>query len=146
MFKIARADYTQRFDPAFSPAETSDILAQFCLCEAWSGDLSDGLFHLGPQAMKLHGLDSSDCGLINLLRAYDEADRTRIVGLFEQAATASSSFCFSTTIRRATGVQRPVFCIGESSGLEHQYSGDLRGMFFFPHFQLDNGRSPVFNQ
>jgi hypothetical protein len=52
------------------------------------------------------------------MRCYDPEDRNRIVRIFEQAATLSSSFCFSTTITMPNGYRQPLFCMGESNGYE----------------------------
>ncbi len=92
----------------------------------------------------MHGLHQAECGLLNLVRCYDSADRNHVLALFEQAATTSSSFCFSTTIILASGQKQPVFCIGQSTGLEQRYSGVLLGIFFFPRFQLET-RGQVFS-
>lgn len=139
MFKIARAGLSQfPVSGALSLAESSqEMLGQFCVSEGWSGDLSNGLFRIGDNAASLHGLQQRECGLLNLVRCYDQTDRNHVLELFEQAATTSSSFCYSTTIITASGNKQPVFCVGESSGLEQRYSGALQGMFFFPRFQLE---------
>lgn len=113
-----------------------ELLHQFCHAEGWSGDLSNGLFKLGETTAQMHGLTQRDCGLLNLMRCYDPADRTHVLELFEQAATASSSFCYSTTILLPDGRKQPVFCVGESSGLEQRYSGMILGTFLFPRFQV----------
>jgi hypothetical protein len=138
VFKIARASASQSALPAFSVDQIGqEMLEQFCVSEGWSGDLSNGLFKLGEKATATHGLQHAECGLLNLVRCYDAADRNHVLALFEQAATTSSSFCFSTTIILATGQKQPLFCIGESSGLEQRYSGLMRGIFFLPRFQVD---------
>ncbi|KQY20140.1 hypothetical protein [Rhizobium sp. Root482] len=140
MFKIARAGFYQPFGapPLASGEGEQDLLRQFCASESWSGDLSNGLFRLGENAVAMHGLEQGECGLLNLVRCYDDADRNHVLELFEQAATTSSSFCFSTTINLAFGQKQPVFCIGESTGLEERYSGTMLGVFFFPRFQLES--------
>jgi hypothetical protein len=115
-------------------------LSQFCTSEEWSGDMSTGLLKIGPQAMAFHGLQSAECGLLNLVRCYEMADRKKILELFEQATTDSSSFCFSTTIQSGTRCRQPVFCIGESSGLEKKFSGTIYGVFVFPNFTLEPGQ------
>jgi hypothetical protein len=84
----------------------------------------------------LHGLKTPECGLLNLMRCYDKQDHARILELFEQAATTSSSFCFSTTVLVAGGQRQPIFCIGESIGTEERYSGSMVGVFLFPRFKL----------
>lgn len=139
MFKIARATSTQPVVPTTVPSEEfyQKHLLRFCHPEAWSGDLSNGLFQLGDTATELHGVGQKECGLLNLVRCYDQADRNHILALFEQAATTSSSFCYSTTILLGGGRKQPVFCLGESSGLEQRYSGTMSGLFFFPRFQVE---------
>jgi hypothetical protein len=146
VFKIARAGLSQApgaASVALGEGE-QDFLTQFCVSERWSGDLSNGLFRLGDTAAAIHGLQHRECGLLNLVRCYDSADRNHVLALFEQAATTSSSFCFSTTIILTSGQKQPVFCIGESTGLEHRYSGALLGAFLFPRFQLET-RGRTFN-
>lgn len=142
LFKIARTGLSQPpGTDSFAHGESGlDALGQFCFSEGWSGDLSNGLFHLGERAAAMHGLNQAECGLLNLVRCYDSADRNHVLALFEQAATTSSSFCFSTTIILPSGQKQPVFCIGESTGLEQRYSGAITGVFFFPRFQLEARR------
>lgn len=139
LFKIARTSLSQPPGAdSFAHGESGlETLGQFCSSEGWSGDLSNGLFRLGDSAAAMHGLSQPECGLLNLVRCYDSADRNHVLALFEQAATTSSSFCFSTTIILPSGQKQPVFCIGESTGLEQRYSGSILGVFFFPRFQLE---------
>ena len=142
LFKIARTGLSQPPGAdSFARGESGlETLGQFCSSEGWSGDLSNGLFRLGESAAAMHGLNQAECGLLNLVRCYDSADRNHVLALFEQAATTSSSFCFSTTIILSSGQKQPVFCIGESTGLEQRYSGSILGVFFFPRFQLEARR------
>lgn len=139
MFKIAKSAFVSPFVPGSVSFDASDneLLTQYCITERWTGDLSNGLFRLGDKAARMHGLDQRNCGLLNLVRCYEPQDRNRVLELFEQAATASSSFCFSTTINTTGAPRQPVFCIGESTGLEQRYAGTIIGVFFFPRFQLD---------
>lgn len=117
----------------------SSLLYQFGFCEGWAGDMSNGVIKLGQRATALHGLDGPECGLLSMMRSYDPNDRAHILELFEQAATSSSNFCYSTTIVMNTGERQPVFCIGESTGLEQKYSGSMIGVFVFPRFKLAPG-------
>lgn len=124
------------------------FLSQFCASEAWSGDLASGLLKIGEKALAHHGLSNNECGLLNLIRCYETIDRNKILELFEQATTHSSSFCFSTTIHKSNGTRQPVFCVGESTGLEKKFSGSILGVFLFPHFELESGSittGPVFS-
>lgn len=141
MFKIARADVSASFHPDLSEASSieTQMLSQLCISEDWIGDLSNGVIRLGERAAVLHGLESSECGLLSMMRCYDPHDRAQILELFEQAATSSCSFCFSTTILGKNGHRQPVFCIGESNGLEERYSGSMVGIFVFPRFKLPTG-------
>lgn len=135
MFKIARSTAPRSPGPG---KDDLPMLSQFCVSEAWSGDLSTGLLRLGERAVAIHGLDGSECGLLNLVRRYDPNDRSKLLELFEQATTHSSSFCFSTIIHNPlNGRRQPVFCIGESTGLERKYAGTIYGVFLFPYFTLD---------
>ncbi|MCA1440480.1 hypothetical protein I6F07_09685 [Ensifer sp. IC4062] len=137
MFKIAR---TNSLSSSVHGLPHQEITAQFCVSEGWSGDLTTGLFVLGDKAAAIHGLRENECGLLNFVRCYDPADRTHVLELFEQAATSSSAFCFSTTIILETGQRQPLFCIGESSGLEERYSGSMLGAFFFPRFLIEGAQ------
>lgn len=138
MFKIAKANLAAPFISGSLDIESADqeLLAQFCVSEGWIGDLANGVIRLGHWSSVLHGLSSTECGLLNLMRCYDSHDHARILELFEQAATASSSFCFSTTVLARGGQRQPIFCIGESIGTEERYSGSMVGVFLFPRFKL----------
>ena len=139
MFKIAKTNLSSPFVPGSLDFDDSDneLLLQYCVTERWSGDLSNGLFQIGDKAASIHGLEQRNCGLLNLIRCYEPLDRSRVLELFEQAATSSSSFCFSTTIHVDGAPRQPVFCVGESTGLEQKYSGTIIGVFIFPRFQFD---------
>jgi len=149
VFKITRANSV----PLGSPGQPHldlphhEFLQQFCASEGWSGDLSTGLFRLGEKAAAIHGLRDGECGLLNFVRCYDPADRNHVLELFEQAATSCSSFCFSTTIAlEEHGQKQPLFCIGESSGLEQRYSGTITGVFFFPRFLVEGAGRTLLRQ
>lgn len=139
MFKIIKTDLSSPFLPGSMEFDETDneLLTQYCVTERWTGDLSNGLFTLGDKAMQAHGLPQRACGLLNLIRCYEPLDRTRVLELFEQAASSSSSFCFSTTIHLDGAPRQPVFCVGESTGLEEKYAGTIIGVFIFPRFQID---------
>lgn len=151
MFKIAEtADTSDRFGrpirsfPGADQAGRHQGLQQYCLSEEWSADLEEGVVRLGAWTAIYHGLSpSSSCGLTSLTRAYDSADRHRIVGLFEQAAASPSSFCFSAVLRLADGKRQPVFCMAESALSVQGSALALGGLFLFPRFKLD-GRSSDF--
>nr|WP_246318898.1 hypothetical protein [Peteryoungia desertarenae] len=108
-----------------------------CMSEAWTGDLSNGLLCLGERARIMHGLDTSECGLLSMMRSYDAGDRGSILKLFEQAATRPSHFCYSTTIIGDSNLRRPVFCIGQSNGFDQNEGGKMHGVFIFPNFQCN---------
>jgi hypothetical protein len=141
LFKIAKSDAASPF--VFGSLESDgydrDIMAQFCVSEGWIGDLANGVIKLGQLSTMLYGLPSAECGLLSLMRCYEAHDRARILELFEQASTSSSSFCFSTTVVAAGGRGQPVFCIGESIGAEERHTGSMVGVFMFPRFKLEPG-------
>ena len=139
VFKIIKTDLSSPFLPGSMDFDASDneTLTQYCVTERWTGDLSSGLFMLGDKAMLAHGLTQRTCGLLNLLHCYAPHDRERLLELFEQAASSASSFCFSTTIHLDGTPGQPVFCIGESTGLEDRYAGSIIGVFILPRFQAD---------
>lgn len=146
VFKIAKTAFASPFMPGALSFDSvdSELLAQYCVTERWTGDLSNGLFQLGEKAARLHGLERN-CGLLNLTRCYQPQDQGHVLELFEQAATTASSFCFSTTIEVGAAQRQPVFCVGESTGLEQRYSGTIIGVFMFPRFQFDSAK-PSFQQ
>jgi hypothetical protein len=148
LFKIAKANLATPFISGSHDVTTSDfqLLSQLCVSESWIGDLSNGVIKLGHWSTMLHGLTSSECGLLNLMRCYETHDHARILELFEQAATASSSFCFSTTLLGEGGERQPLFCIGESIGTEERYAGSMVGVFLFPRFKLGTADGPVGRQ
>jgi len=138
LFKIARASLAASFSTGFPELENSesDAFVQFTVSERWVGDLSNGVIKLGERATLLHGLNTPECGLLSMMRCYDPNDRAHILELFEQAATSSSHFCYSTTIGLPNGHRQPVFCVGESDGLEQSSTGSMIGIFVFPRFKL----------
>ncbi|API53140.1 hypothetical protein BMW22_17330 [Rhizobium leguminosarum] len=142
MFKIARANAAVPLTPgSFDDAnQNHEMLAQFSVSEAWTGDFSSGMLRLGEWSAMLHGLAARECGLLSLIRCYDTKDRSHILELFEQAATLCSSFCFSTTIIMPNGFRQPLFCMGESNGLEEKFSGSMVGVFVFPRFKLEGAK------
>ncbi|MGZ2482296.1 hypothetical protein ACVITL_000819 [Rhizobium pisi] len=139
LFKIAKANAAVPLMPGSlnDNNQNREMLAQFSVSEAWSGDFSSGLIRLGEWSAMLHGLSAPECGLLSLIRSYDTKDRSHVLELFEQAATLCSSFCFSTTIIMPNGFRQPLFCMGESNGLEQKYSGSISGVFVFPRFKLE---------
>ncbi|OWV71926.1 hypothetical protein ATY77_10310 [Rhizobium sp. R634] len=139
MFKIAKANTATPLMPGSlnDNNRNREMLAQFSVSEAWAGDFSTGVIRLGEWSSMLHGLSAPECGLLNLIRCYDTKDRSHVLELFEQAATRCSSFCFSTTIMMPNGFRQPLFCMGESNGLEKKYSGSMAGVFIFPRFKLE---------
>ncbi|WP_037149601.1 hypothetical protein [Rhizobium freirei] len=141
MFKIAKANFAAPFAPGSLSFDSHDpdLLAQFCVSEGWTGDLSSGLIKLGQWSTMLHGLNSSECGLLSLMHCYDATDRARILDLFERASTAASSFCYSTTTLGANGHRQPIFCVGESVAADNHHAGSMVGVFLFPRFKLEPG-------
>ncbi len=141
LFKIAKANFSAPFAPGSLEFEghDPDLLAQFCVSEGWTGDLSSGIIKLGQWSTMLHGLSFSECGLLSLMHCYDPHDRARILDLFEQAATANSSFCYSTTTLGTGGHRQPVLCVGESVAADKQRAGSMVGVFLFPRFKLEPG-------
>ncbi|MBY3053307.1 MULTISPECIES: hypothetical protein [Rhizobium] len=142
MFNIARANAAVPLTPSSldDANQNHKMLAQFSVSEAWTGDFSSGMLRLGEWSAMLHGLAAQECGLLGLIRCYDAKDRSHILELFEQAATLCSSFCFSTTIIMPNGFRQPLFCMGESHGLEQKYSGSMAGVFVFPRFKLEGAK------
>lgn len=139
VFKIVET--ADRFHPR--PRAVADNLpneqglSDFCITEEWAANLEEGVITIGHWTAAVHDLKPGRCGLTSLTRAYDPADRRRILELFEQASAAASSFCYSSTILLGQGHSQPVFCIARSS-LFHEAAGlHLSGVFLFPRFKLE---------
>jgi hypothetical protein len=141
LFKIAKVNPATPFTPGSLEfgGHSPDLMAQYCVSEGWVGDLASGIIKLGQWSTMMHGLTSSECGLLSLMHCYDAQDRTHILDLFEQAATGSSSFCYSTTTLGHSGHRQPIFCIGESIATEGKHAGSMTGVFLFPRFKLEPG-------
>ena len=139
MFRISKARPTgagfsrPEPDPVFDGA----VLGKYCATDEWSGDLSNGLFQVGKLSEQLHGLPTGECGLLTLLRCYEEADRVRILELLESAPSAASSFCFSTHIVTGPGETQPVVCIGHSTDFSSEFDGRMHGVFIFPRMPVE---------
>jgi hypothetical protein len=148
LFKIAKTNVAVPLMPGSLDINNHDheMLAQFSISESWIGDFSSGVIRLSEWSAMLHGLPAQECGLLSLMRCYNPKDRAHILELFEQAATLSSSFCFSTTIIMPNGYRQPVFCMGESNGLEEKYRGSMVGVFVFPRFKLEAGSQTASRQ
>ncbi|NMN70338.1 hypothetical protein AF71_00021460 [Rhizobium sp. 57MFTsu3.2] len=141
LFKIARTNAAAPLMPGSLDISNHDpeMLAQFSISETWVGDLSSGVIRLKEWSALLHGLPARVCGLLSLMRCYDPKDHDHILELFEQAATLSSSFCFSTTIMMSNGFRQPLFCMGESNGHDDANHGSMLGVFIFPRFKTNTG-------
>ncbi len=138
MFKITALDdiEARRASEGRENFVTAETLSHFCASEAWAGNLTNGLIRLGELATNMHGLQESECGLLTLIRCYAPDDRHQLLHILEQATTKNSSFCYSTVIHVGKDIRRPVFCIGESTGLENSDMGKIHGVFIFPSFKL----------
>lgn len=112
-------------------------LEKYCASDEWSGDLSNGLFQLGKLSEQLHGLQAPECGLLTLLRCYEDGDRIRILELLESASSSASSFCFSTHIVIGPAEGQPVLCIGHSTGFGVENDGRMQGIFIFPRMPME---------
>lgn len=106
------------------------------VCEEWSADLSTGLLRLGPETAVLHGVSGTRCGIMELVRLYDPADRQKVLLALEEAATISTAVSFAATIRPGPGLHRPVFCFGRSETADEK-GGIVRGTFAVARLCLD---------
>jgi len=126
-------------------ASHAATLSQFTVSEGWAGDLSNGVIKLGDRATVLHGLDGPECGLLSMMRCYEPHDRGHILELFEQAATSSSVFCYSTTYcdERQSSTAGLLQSDESRTGWEGRpRPAAVAGVFVFPRFQLAVG-SPL---
>lgn len=141
VFKITETTDKPSYRPRALPdmAGHGAALADLCVSEEWSANLDEGTLSIGHWASALHGLSTRECGLLGLTRAYEPSDRRHIISLFEQAAAAASSFCYSSTIALGEGRSQPVFCIAESTSFGAGAPLTLSGIFLFPRFKLDGG-------
>ncbi|AFL49095.1 hypothetical protein ABIE78_005140 [Sinorhizobium fredii] len=99
--------------------------------DPWRCDVDSGAFVVGHRTLSLLGLRHNPCGVIDLVRAYDEEDRATILSILEQATAASSSFCFSAMVRRPGGSSHQLCCIGNST-IDEGAGGSLQGVFAVP--------------
>lgn len=145
MFKITSLDgfETQLASTERSVLPNDNILSHFCASEAWTGNLANGLIRLGELTTTMHGLKESECGLLTLIRCYDPDDRHQLLNILEQATTKNSSFCYSTMIHLGNEIRRPVFCVGESTGLQSSDMGKIHGVFLFPNFKIQGRTAEI---
>ncbi len=138
MFKIAQSESFPNIpsDDADRQQVDSSYLDQFCDTDRWFGDLTTGMFRLGKTGASMHRLDSEECGLLALLKAYQHEDRLHILKLLEKASSAPSKFCFGTNITDENGHHQPMICVGESTGTSGEASGVIMGSFIFPRFHI----------
>jgi len=139
VFRIskARQPATSLSQSGIEGAFDSAVLEKYCATDEWSGDLSNGLFQLGKLSEQLHGISGPECGLLTLLRCYEEADRVRILELLESASSSASSFCFSTHIVVGPAESQPILCIGHSTGFGDSNDGRMHGVFIFPRMPIE---------
>lgn len=97
------------------------------ICEDWNAELATGILSLGRETAALHGLAGPSCGIMDLIRLYDSADLIKVLQALEDAAISSTTFAYSTSIRPAPGLYRPVFCFGQSQ--TDGTTGTIRGTF-----------------
>ncbi|MGO7201834.1 hypothetical protein ACCT30_10840, partial [Rhizobium ruizarguesonis] len=62
MFKIARANAAMPLTPGSldDANQNHEMLAQFSVSEAWTGDFSSGMLRLGEWSAMLHGLAAQE--------------------------------------------------------------------------------------
>lgn len=139
VFRISKARHpSANLFPADSAGEFDGaVLGKYCATDEWGGDLSNGLFQLGKLSEQLHGLRGPECGLLTLLRCYEEGDRIRILELLEGASSSASSFCFSTHIITGPANGQPILCIGHSTGFGESNDGHMNGVFIFPRMPIE---------
>ncbi|OAP40936.1 hypothetical protein AU381_03325 [Sinorhizobium glycinis] len=119
-------------NPETHGAWTRTIVKAGCMIEPWRCDVDSGAFLVGPRTLSLLGLRQNPCGIIDLVRACDQVDRSTILSILEQATETSSSFCFSAIVRRPDGSSYQLCCIGNSTLGEHGEGGSLQGVFAVP--------------
>ena len=139
VFRISKTRHPSANLASFGPDDGFDgaVLGRYCATDEWSGDLSNGLFQLGKLSEQLHGLPAPECGLLTLLRCYEEGDRIRILELLESASSSASSFCFSTHIVLGPAEGQPLLCIGHSMGFGDDLDGRMQGVFIFPRMPVE---------
>ncbi|WP_426237065.1 hypothetical protein [Pararhizobium sp. DWP1-1-3] len=97
--------------------------------EGWHCDLSTGIFLVGEMAQRVHALEQSLCGLLDIIRGYAENHRKIVLSILEEATAAASSFCYCTDITDSSA--GPLFCIGTSSIDAEAATGRMQGIFAF---------------
>ena len=120
-------------EPVMADVPGTTSLGQYCATDSWSGDLDTGLFRLKGTTRQILGLGTGKgCGLLTLVECFDPADWSRLLDIFERAASEPMRFSFATTTVRGGKVGQAVFCIGRSERQAAE-NGTLSGVFIFPH-------------
>jgi hypothetical protein len=110
------------------------LLSQFCIVDHWSANLSNAMMSLGDTARSIHQLppDRDRFGLLEFVRCYESGSQTKIIQLFEMAASEGRPFHFSASLAGSDGSRQIVHCFGGHRTVEATQSGEeLFGMFLF---------------
>ncbi|KQY48764.1 hypothetical protein [Rhizobium sp. Root483D2] len=104
----------------------AELTAHDYVMESWHCDLSSGIFRLGKIGQRVHALEHSVCGLLDIIRAYADNHRKIVLSILEEATSSASSFCYCTQSSKG-----PLYCIGTSSINAADASGRMQGVFAF---------------
>jgi len=99
--------------------------------EGWHCDLSTGIFSIGETARRIHALEQSPCGLLDIIRGYEDDHRKVVLNILEEATAAASSFYYCTTIVHEDGSAGSLYCIGTSTIDTATAAGRMQGVFAF---------------
>lgn len=111
--------------------DAGEFTHDYCVSEAFRGDLSTGSIILGEHTSIAHGLSTRSSGLLAMTRAYSQQDRMRVLNIFEQACHRSTRFSFHTTIISGGKEPIPVLCTGETLVSSDGQNGVIKGVFVF---------------
>ena len=117
--------------PRGADNQSSDDQFDYCVSEAFRGDLSTGSIVLGERTSAAHGLNTRSSGLLAITRVYSTHDRMRVLNIFEEACMRSTRFSFHTTILSDSGADIPILCTGETLVSTDGKSGLIKGVFVF---------------
>ncbi|WP_455272567.1 hypothetical protein [Rhizobium herbae] len=109
----------------------AELVEQGYVIEGWHCDLSTGIFSIGETTQRVHALEQSTCGLLDIIREYKDGHRKIVLNILEEATSAASSFYYCTMITHEDGSAGRLCCIGTSTIDAAAAAGRMQGVFAF---------------
>lgn len=117
-------------DPHAHEQWIAELTRHDYVVESWHCDLATGIFSVGETAQRIHALEQSPCGLLDIIRGYEDDHRKIVLNILEEATAAASSFYYCATIVHDDGSAGPLYCIGTST-IDTPAAGRMQGVFAF---------------